>query len=184
MLGGKLVIQLGASNIVSLYDRFSHRRRMFTVHCENIVRAATRKTTPASPEVEGVVPHTLSARIASLFGAGPSQPAFVGSPHGSSPSSASNTEGQRSPRRLRPDMIRRIDDAPRLVNPSGWISEGRAGPTDDVRPTNQSDNREMSLSTALHDPQLPLTQERRSTSSIRSVSPSQSRVGRPLKRHS
>lgn len=27
-------------------------------------------------------------------------------------------------RRLRPDMIRRMDDAPKLINPSGWISEG------------------------------------------------------------
>jgi hypothetical protein len=178
------MIQLGVSNIVSSYDRFLRDRRMFTVHCENIVRAAARKTTPASPEVEGVVPHTLTARIASMFSAGSSQPAFLGSPHGSSPSGASNTEGQRSPRRLRPDMIRRIDDAPRLVNPSGWISEGQAGPTNGVRPTSQSDNRELSPSTALHDPQLHLTQERRSTSSMRSVSPGQSRVGRPLKRHS
>ncbi|KAF9529697.1 cation transport protein-domain-containing protein [Crepidotus variabilis] len=30
-------------------------------------------------------------------------------------------------RKLRPDMIRRMDDAPKLVNPSGWVSEG--GPT-------------------------------------------------------
>lgn len=29
-------------------------------------------------------------------------------------------------RKLRPDMIRRMDDAPKLVNPSGWVSEGRA----------------------------------------------------------
>ena len=178
------MIQLGNPNIVSLHNRFLRDRRMFTVHCENIVRAATRKTTPASPEVEGVVPHTLSARIASLFGAGSSQPAFLGSPHRSSPSSAGNTDGQRSPRRLRPDMIRRINDAPRLVNPSGWISEGQAGPIFDVRPTNQSDIRELSSSMASHDPQLPLTQEGRSTSSIRSVSPSQSRDGRPLGRHS
>ena len=28
-------------------------------------------------------------------------------------------------RRVRTDMIRRIDDKPKLVNPSGWISEGR-----------------------------------------------------------
>ena len=28
-------------------------------------------------------------------------------------------------RRVRPDMIRRMDDKPQLVNPSGWISEGR-----------------------------------------------------------
>lgn len=27
--------------------------------------------------------------------------------------------------KLRPDMIRRMDDAPKLVNPSGWVSENR-----------------------------------------------------------
>jgi hypothetical protein len=34
--------------------------------------------------------------------------------------------------RLRPDMIRRMDNAPQLINPSGWISEGHSAPT---RPT-------------------------------------------------
>ncbi|KAF9560954.1 hypothetical protein CPC08DRAFT_750168 [Agrocybe pediades] len=29
-------------------------------------------------------------------------------------------------RKLRPEMIRRMDDAPKLVNPSGWVSEGKA----------------------------------------------------------
>ncbi|PPQ64955.1 hypothetical protein CVT26_015675 [Gymnopilus dilepis] len=28
--------------------------------------------------------------------------------------------------KLRPDMIRRMDDAPKLLNPSGWVSEGPA----------------------------------------------------------
>jgi len=36
----------------------------------------------------------------------------------------SSKENQKN-RRVRPDMIRRIDDKPKLVNPSGWISEGR-----------------------------------------------------------
>lgn len=30
------------------------------------------------------------------------------------------------PQKLRPDMIRRMDDTPKLVNPSGWLSEGHA----------------------------------------------------------
>ena len=34
--------------------------------------------------------------------------------------------------RLRPDMIRRMDKAPQLINPSGWISQGQTTP---VRPT-------------------------------------------------
>jgi hypothetical protein len=155
---------------------------MFTVHCENIVRAATRKTTPGTPEAEGDVPHTLATRIASMFVSGSTQLALPGSRHGSSPSSASNMEGQRTPRRLRPDMIRRVNDAPKLVDPSGWISEGQAGPTN-VRSMLQSDN-DNRESTAPHDPQLSLVQESRDTSPIRSVSSSQSRVGRPLKRRS
>lgn len=32
------------------------------------------------------------------------------------------------PRKLRTDMIRRMDDAPKLVDPNGWISEGRMVP--------------------------------------------------------
>lgn len=36
----------------------------------------------------------------------------------------SSKENHKS-RRVRPDMIRRIDDRPKLINPSGWISEGR-----------------------------------------------------------
>lgn len=37
---------------------------------------------------------------------------------------SSEQEDHRSPKKLRTDMIRRMDDAPKLVNPSGWISEG------------------------------------------------------------
>ncbi|KAF9650993.1 TrkH-domain-containing protein [Thelephora ganbajun] len=39
----------------------------------------------------------------------------------SSPSSKENHKN----RRVRPDMIRRLDDKPKLINPSGWISKGR-----------------------------------------------------------
>ncbi|KAF8967965.1 cation transport protein-domain-containing protein [Flammula alnicola] len=31
-------------------------------------------------------------------------------------------------RKLRPDMIRRMDDAPKRIDPSGWVSEGRPPP--------------------------------------------------------
>ena len=153
---------------------------MFTIHCETIVRAATRKTTPGSSEAEGVGPHTLSTFIAPLFGAGST---FLGSRHGSSPTSGSNMDGQRTPRRLRPDMIRRIDGAPKLVNPSGSIVDVQAGPSN-VRTMNRSDNLESSSSTAPHDPQHPLAQESRSASPKHSVSSSESRVGRPLERRS
>lgn len=154
---------------------------MFTIHCEIIVRAATRKATPGRSEAEGVGAHTLSTLIAPLFGTGSTQFAFFGSRHGSSPTSGSNMDGQRTPRRLRPDMIRRIDDTPKLVNPSGSISDGQAGPSN-VRTMNQSDNLESLSSKAPHYPQHPLAQESRSASPERSISSSESRVGRPLER--
>jgi hypothetical protein len=155
---------------------------MFTIHCEAIVRAATRKATPIS-EADGVGPRTLSTLIASLFGTGSTQLANLGSGHGSSPTSGSNMDGQGTLRRLRPDMIRRIDDAPKLVDPSGSIIDGQAGPSN-VRTMNQSDNLESSSSTAPHDPHHPLAQESRSASSKLSASSSESRVGGPLERHS
>ena len=121
--------------------------------------------------------------IASLFGAGPTQLAFLGSRHGSSPTSGSDMDGQKTPRRLRPDMIRRIDDAPKLVNPSGSIIDGQASPSN-VRTMNQSGDLESLSSTAPPDPQRPLAQESRSASLKRSVSSSESRVGRSLERRS
>ena len=122
---------------------------MFTVHCENIVRAATRQTTHAAdPETAG--PLALTTR---------------------SPSNGHDME-RRTPRKLHPDMIRRVDDAPKLVNPSGSISEGQAGPTD-VRTMNQPENWELSP--------LKGAQRRQSPSSIESVS---SRVGRSQKQRS
>jgi hypothetical protein len=186
MLGGKLriqVIQYLASQLLYLHGRWSRDRYMFTIHCQTIVRAATRKTTPGSSEAEGVGPHTLSTLIAPLFGTGSTQLAFLGSRHGSSPTSGSNMDSQRTPRRLRPDMIRRIDDALKLVNPSGSIIDGQAGPSD-VRTMNQSDNLESSSSTAPHDPQHPLAQVSRSASPKRSVPSSESLVGGPPERRS
>lgn len=46
-------------------------------------------------------------------------------------SSEHSTPDQRSTgngiiRKLRPDMIRRMDDAPKPVNPSGWVTEDKA----------------------------------------------------------
>jgi hypothetical protein len=155
---------------------------MFTIHCETIVRVPTRKATPGISEAEGVGPRTLSTFIPSLFGTGSTQLAVPGSRHGSSPTSGSNMDGQRTPRRLRPDMIRRIDDALKLVNPSGSISDGQAGPSN-VRTMNQSDNLESSSSSkAPHDLQHPLAQESGSASPKPSVSSSESRDGRPLER--
>lgn len=42
---------------------------------------------------------------------------------GTSATDDSSTQDDHHGRRLRTDMIRRMDDAPKLINPSGWISE-------------------------------------------------------------
>jgi hypothetical protein len=159
-----------------MHGRRSRDRYMFTIHCENIVRAATHKATSGSPEAEGIGPRKSAARIASLFGAGSTHPSFFESRHGSSPTSASNMNGQKTPRRLHPDMIRRIDDALKLVDPSGSIIEGQAGPSN-VRSMNQSDSLS---STALRELQHLLAQESGSTSLRRPVSSGESPVGQPL----
>jgi hypothetical protein len=147
---------------------------MFTIHCENIVRATIRKAGPQNSDGE-VESLRLTTRIASLFSGASSH---LASPRGSS---LSNVEGQRrTPQRLRPDMIRRIHDAPKLLNPSGLISEGQAGPTD-LRLVTRSDNLAQLPSEGLHDP-LPSSRENRSRSPIDSNPSEESRVGRSPKR--
>jgi hypothetical protein len=159
--------------------RWSRGRRMFTIHCENIVRAANRKANPQ--HTDGGV--ELLRANTSLIRGGPNRTASQGSPRSSSPPNFINSEiRRRAPRRLRPDMIRRVDDVPKLVNPSGSISEGQAGPTDILSVTG-SDNRAQSLSEGLHHSPLPLGHENRSRSPIQSVSSGQPRVGRsPMRR--
>ncbi|KAH9965507.1 hypothetical protein BC827DRAFT_863263 [Russula dissimulans] len=80
-------------------------------------------------------------------------------------------------------MIRRVDDAPKLVDPSGSISEGQVGPTN-VRTMNQSENWEPSSSRGAHNSQFPLNQRRKSPSSMHSITSGTSRVGRSQKRRS
>lgn len=153
---------------------------MFTIHCENIVRAATRKANIQNTD-GGVEP--LRANT-SLVRGGPNRSASQGSPRSNSPPNVSHAElRRRTPRRLHPDMIRRMDDVPKLVNPSGSISEGQAGPTD-VRSVTGSDNWAQSPSEGLHNSPLPLGRESRSRSPIQSVSSGESRVGRSPTRRS
>jgi len=152
---------------------------MFTIHCKNIVRAATRKANLQNPD-GGV---ELFRANTSLYRGGPRRSASQGS-RSNSPSNVSNAElRRRIPRRLRPDMIRRVDDVPKLVNPSGSISEGQAGPTD-VRSVTGSDNWVQSPSEGLHNSPLPLGHESRSRSPIESISSRESRVGRSPTRRS
>lgn len=63
-------------------------------------------------------------------------------------------------RKLRPDMIRRMDDAPKLVNPSGWVSEGPQTATRITLPTPQIIERssfpDISRTKAPPSPKLPV----------------------------
>jgi hypothetical protein len=161
---------------VHLSLRLSHDRRMFTIHCENIVRAATRNRVLEHPEAAEMP--TLATRLASLLRTGSDQFMLLGSRE-DSPSRVGNIEDQRRNfRRVHPHMIRRVDDAPKLVDPSGWISEGQAG-TMNVPSTHPPYNCESSPPAGR---QLSLVQECRSPSQNPSV-PHEPRIGRPPKRH-
>lgn len=66
-----------------------------------------------------------SGRMAALFRPGRSQISVVAE-DSSDGSSSVRPNNRGIIRKLRPDMIRRMDDAPKLVNPSGWITGGNA----------------------------------------------------------
>ncbi|KAL0072467.1 hypothetical protein AAF712_000230 [Marasmius tenuissimus] len=69
-------------------------------------------------------------------------------------------------KRVRTDMIRRMDDAPKLVNPSGWISEGDRIPMKrfgTMQSTHQTQDRRLSFAT-------PTMVESRSAPSVRRMS--------------
>ncbi|VDC02697.1 unnamed protein product [Peniophora sp. CBMAI 1063] len=97
------------------------RRRLFKKRCEHIVLNARSRSQYDDNE--------LTRRPSRLGGLGN----FLRRRRGLStveeveePETPIKKSGQETPRRnraLRTDMIRRMDDAPKLVNPSGWISE-------------------------------------------------------------
>ncbi|KAA1476458.1 hypothetical protein DENSPDRAFT_807240 [Dentipellis sp. KUC8613] len=111
------------------------RRRVFTVRCENLVRAAARKVAQNNPGEAVEAPASWTSRFATLLRRGSALTTIQEKNEDDTPGSLSRGTTVRDKkgangdaRRLRPDMIRRMDDAPKLVNPSGWISEGRSDP--------------------------------------------------------
>lgn len=62
--------------------------------------------------------------------------------------------------KLRPDMIRRMNDTPKLVDPDGWISEGHAIPSNLNRVSASGFNRRLALADdkSLQPPSAPLDQ--------------------------
>ena len=45
--------------------------------------------------------------------------------HDESDNESDSSKENRKNRRIQPEMIRRMNDEPKLINPSGWVSEGR-----------------------------------------------------------
>jgi hypothetical protein len=143
---------------------------MFTLHCEHIVRAATRE---AAPE-----PLTLTSRLASSLRTGANL-----FPH--NPLETESGDAQRTHSgKLHPDMIRRLDGAPKLVNPSGSIIEGRAIPAN-VHSLDPPDNLESSYPMGPHarQPENPQAKESRTPSPISSTS-SEFRLRQSARRYS
>lgn len=112
---------------------------MFRTRCENIVAAAARRDTLSALDTQVESPKTWRSRISTLLrrGSGLSdveektdeEDTVTPTKNGSA---RERKGGGNESRKLRPDMIRRMDDAPKLVNPSGWISEGRPDPMNAV----------------------------------------------------
>lgn len=130
---------------------------MFTIRCENIVRAATRKTAPEYPNMR-----TGASRF---------------------PRNLSETESGEHSRKLRPDMIHRVDGTPKLVNPSGSIIEGLADPANVLSP-DPPDSLETSFPSGPHARQPPPVQESSRTPSPISSTSSEFRVGQSTRRYS
>ncbi|ETW74843.1 potassium transporter [Heterobasidion irregulare TC 32-1] len=104
------------------------RRRMFRTRCENIVAAAARRDTLSALDTQVESPKTWRSRISTLLRRG----SRLSDVEEKTDEEDTRKGGGNESRKLRPDMIRRMDDAPKLVNPSGWISEGRSDPMNAV----------------------------------------------------
>ncbi|KZV69989.1 hypothetical protein PENSPDRAFT_651888 [Peniophora sp. CONT] len=95
------------------------RRRLFKKRCENIVINARSRSQYDDNEIS-----RRPSRLGSLFRR---KRGLTTVDEEEEPETPVKRSGHNTPRKtgtgVRTDMIRRMDDAPKLVNPSGWISE-------------------------------------------------------------
>ncbi|KAF5357330.1 hypothetical protein D9758_005883 [Tetrapyrgos nigripes] len=75
------------------------------------------------------------------------------------------SEKKSGSKKLRTDMIRRMDDAPKLVNPSGWISEGDRIPIQEYSPARSNSNLDHNRHLSFAEP----SPERRSSQTVETV---------------
>ncbi|TFK44919.1 cation transport protein-domain-containing protein [Crucibulum laeve] len=113
---------LGSPVVVSWVMVFI-RRYYFGRKFDHIVEAARQKNAGTFDEEKAPLPR-WSTRIATFFHPGRHISIEVEESNEGSDRSKDQKGGIIG--RLRPDMIRRMDDAPKLVNPSGWVSDGKA----------------------------------------------------------
>ncbi|ESK97349.1 potassium transporter [Moniliophthora roreri MCA 2997] len=98
------------------------RKHYFETKFEHIIRSAAARESVAVPFTEERKNTKWPRRLISFFYR------ERGIPIMKEDTQSDHDEKERanggSTKRVRTDMIRRMDDAPKLVNPSGWISEG------------------------------------------------------------
>jgi hypothetical protein len=121
MLGGKILLAW------LRYDTYIDHRHYFAKKFDHIVAAemaarAARKLRDDNAEPVRTWPH----RFTTIFRRRTGLSTVVEAAEEDQP----GNEDRRGVimRKLRPDMIRRMDDAPRPVDPNGWISEGQSVP--------------------------------------------------------
>lgn len=113
-------------------SQFADIRRMFKEQCEDIVRNAARRVAIEEPGQLVEVPTSFRTRLLDFLLHRRKINTITEDDSGNVTPTTASMKGTKSrggeTSRLRPDMIRRINDEPKLVNPSGWISEGRTDP--------------------------------------------------------
>ena len=97
----------------------SPRRHYFGKKFQNVINAA-RKNGDLTDEEAQTQP--VLARLRTWLSARAQNAVREGGSRATSKSSDTNNKGG-IVRKLKPEMIRRMDNAPQLVNPSGWISD-------------------------------------------------------------
>ncbi|KAF5393461.1 hypothetical protein D9757_000476 [Collybiopsis confluens] len=148
-----LVIQmcLGSPILVSWVIVYT-RKYYFEQKFENIIAAAAARKRVSVPEDRSSFLVRWIRSLLSLV-KGHKGDGLPMTRQNSTESSGTKENSRKTPKKFRTDMIRRMDDAPKLVNPSGWISEG------DRIPLGRTNTAHSQTQTRQPDPTSPTSQE-------------------------
>ena len=108
--------------IMVTHRHFFAKKFKYIIQAEAVRRAASKTQAERSPPetASATGRHTFTWRVTSLLrrrGLSPVQEEY-----------ASEDGWEKEHKKLRTDMIRRMDEPPRRVDPSGWVSEGVMAP--------------------------------------------------------